>query len=222
MRRLPRLCRALPFFVIGIGLGGFHSCADGVRKFRRGKEDGTVVTEFALVAPNKLKNKEPTRSIQPRPGLTSRTVNFMIAAIRAGFPANFQHAKNPISASAFYAKRFHFSFLASFGICSFRFSSFCCCCRRSDFKNSAAPSSLQFLRSAMSLLACSGVSFLSVGGEYGFFCIILKYDLHAFSPHDPHFVTRSNCANQPTDFLRNPNAGYLKHCIDKCSRRVRA
>ena len=63
-----RLCRALPFFVIGIGLGGFHSCADGVRKFRRGKEDGTVVTEFALVAPNKLRNKEPTRSIQPRPG----------------------------------------------------------------------------------------------------------------------------------------------------------
>jgi hypothetical protein len=38
------------FFVVGMGLGEFHSRADRVGIFGRGKEDGTVVTEFALVA----------------------------------------------------------------------------------------------------------------------------------------------------------------------------
>jgi hypothetical protein len=69
--------------------------------FTHGKEDWTVVTAFTLAAPDKLEKKEATRSIQPRQRLPSRTVNFMIAAMRTGFPANFQHAKNSISASGF-------------------------------------------------------------------------------------------------------------------------
>jgi len=67
-------------------------------------------------------------------------------------------------------------------------ASFCCCCR-SDSKNSAASPSLQFLRSAMSLIACSGVSVVRAGAEYGFFLIMLKYDLRDFLPRRRLFHT---------------------------------
>jgi hypothetical protein len=42
------------FVVIGLRRGGFQSRVYRVRIFRSGKEDWTVVTEFALVAPDKL------------------------------------------------------------------------------------------------------------------------------------------------------------------------
>ena len=70
------------FFVIGIGLGGFHSRADRVGIFRRKKEYWTVVTEFTAMVPNKLEKQERTASIQPCQRLSPRTVDFVIAAVR--------------------------------------------------------------------------------------------------------------------------------------------
>ena len=49
-----------------------------------------------------------------------------------------------------------------------------CSCWRSDSRNSAASSSLQFLRSATSFLAWSGVNFVTAGGEYGVFVVFLE------------------------------------------------
>ena len=45
----PLLCRALPLFVVGVGLGGFLPGSSGV--FQRGQEKWTVVTAHAFVAP---------------------------------------------------------------------------------------------------------------------------------------------------------------------------
>lgn len=81
-------------FAIGMGLGGFHSRADRVRVFGCRKEDWTVVTDFALVAPDKLEKEDHTRSIQPRQRLSPRTVNFMIAAVRTAFQPNSKHDNN--------------------------------------------------------------------------------------------------------------------------------
>ena len=81
-------------FVVGMGLGGFHSRADRVRVFGRGKEDWTVVTEFVLVAPDKVKKEKPTPSLQPCKWLSPRTVNFMIAAVRTAFQPNSKHDNN--------------------------------------------------------------------------------------------------------------------------------
>ena len=74
-----RLCRALPFFTVGDGLGGFLRGA--TRVFERGQEERTVVTAHAVVASRKLEQEEHARTIQPR--LRLRAVDFKTAAIRA-------------------------------------------------------------------------------------------------------------------------------------------
>lgn len=50
----------------------------------------------------------------------------------------------------------------------------------------------------MSFRACSGVSVVTVGGEYVFFIVVLGPLL--FSPSFDCAI-RSGCANQPTDFV---------------------
>lgn len=49
------------------------------------------MTEFALVTPDELEQEEPADPIQSRQGLRPRTVGFVIAAVRAASPANFEH-----------------------------------------------------------------------------------------------------------------------------------
>lgn len=49
--------------VIGISVSPFLYGADRVRVFGCGKQDRTVVTELATMAPDKLKKKKPTYSI---------------------------------------------------------------------------------------------------------------------------------------------------------------
>ena len=81
-------------FAIGMGLGGFHSRADRVRVFGCGQKDWTVVTEFALVAPDKVKKEKPTPSIQPCKWLRPRTVDLIITAVGTPSQPNSTHEDN--------------------------------------------------------------------------------------------------------------------------------
>jgi hypothetical protein len=82
------LCCTLPFFVGGVIPGVFLFCANLIEIFGRGQECGTVMTAFALMTPGKLEKEHPTRSIQPRHPLPSRTINLIIAAVRTAFQSN--------------------------------------------------------------------------------------------------------------------------------------
>jgi len=128
------------------------------------------VTELAPSAPDKLEKENCARPIQPGQWFPPRTIDFIITTVGTPFPTDFNH-HNPFPRQIFYAERFGSSSVASF------FRRF-----RGGCKNSAASSSLQFLCSATSFMACSRVSWVSAGGEYGFFFlrVISNYDLHLF------------------------------------------
>lgn len=90
-----RLSRALPLFAVGTGLGALF-CADRIRIVGGGKEDGTVVTKLALAATDKLEKAKPADAIEPSQGFLAGTVDFIIAAVGAGLPADLcraEHAK---------------------------------------------------------------------------------------------------------------------------------
>jgi hypothetical protein len=52
------------------------------------KKDRAVMTELASVAPDNLKKEEDTRSVEQRQRLSSRTINFTVAAVRTGLQSN--------------------------------------------------------------------------------------------------------------------------------------
>ena len=58
-----------------------------------GKEDGTVVTKFAAAAADKLEEEKSAGAIEPGQRFLTGTVNFIVAAVRATFPADLQGAK---------------------------------------------------------------------------------------------------------------------------------
>ena len=120
-------------------------------------------------------------------------------------PSNSQHENASSSPSRCPATPKHLAF-GFFGSC---------CWRRRDSKNSAACSSLQFLRSAMSFRACCGVSLLTVGGEYAFFFMALgTWYPNVFDPFLVVCHTFPNSVIPHRMLLRNTNTKYLKHCID--------
>jgi hypothetical protein len=74
---------------------------DWVRIFRRGKEDRTVVAEFALVAPDKSKKKQSADSTQPSERFSPRMERFMIATVRTAVQSKFPQ---PSQLSFFFAQ----------------------------------------------------------------------------------------------------------------------
>lgn len=120
------------------------------------------------MAADKLEKQERTASIQPLQRLSPRAVNFLIAAVGTGFPANFQHAGCIHIRVGSHAERFRSSLLAWFGRCSVRISAFRYSCRRSDSKKLTASSSPQLLRCATTFMARSLAIWVREGGKYGF------------------------------------------------------
>ena len=88
----PLLCRALPLFVVGMGLGGFLRGSSRIFKSRR--EEWTVVTAHAFVASRKLQQQKHARAIQPR--LRLRTIHFKTAAIGTAAQPNSTHDDNTL------------------------------------------------------------------------------------------------------------------------------
>lgn len=84
------------FFASSLGLGAFIAIPDRVRIFGYAKVDWTVMTEFALVAPDKLEKEQYTRSIQPSQRHPAGAVNFAVTAVRALLSPIFKHNGNVV------------------------------------------------------------------------------------------------------------------------------
>lgn len=93
-RKANELCRPLIFFASSLGVGAYIAIPDRVSVFWCAKEDWTVMTEFALVAPDKLEKKQYTHSIQPSQRLPAGAVDFPITAVRALVPSDLEHERN--------------------------------------------------------------------------------------------------------------------------------
>jgi hypothetical protein len=87
----PRLGRALAFFV-GTCLSGLLS-TDRMGILGRWKENGAVVAQFALAASDQMEKEPSALLIQPSQWVLAGTVNFVGAAVRAGFPSDLQCAE---------------------------------------------------------------------------------------------------------------------------------
>lgn len=57
-----------------------------------GKEDGSVVAELATAASDKLEKQQSADAVEPGQRFLVGAVNFIVATVRAGFPADFRRA----------------------------------------------------------------------------------------------------------------------------------
>ena len=78
-----------------------------------------------------------------------------------------------------------------------------------DFRNSAASSSPQVLRSATSLLACSEANFVRVGVKYGFFFWSCDSIYLLFLLDSPEFVTVPHHPTTHFDSVTKPERTWI-------------
>lgn len=83
-----RLCRALASLVGG-GLGALFS-ANRVGVVGGRKEDGAVVAKLAAAASDQLEKEQSAGAIEPGQRLFVGTVNLVVAAVGATFPADLR------------------------------------------------------------------------------------------------------------------------------------
>jgi hypothetical protein len=55
-----------------------------------GNEDGAIVAKLAAAASDKLEKEQSAGAVEPGQWFFARTVNFLVLAVRAGFPSDLR------------------------------------------------------------------------------------------------------------------------------------
>ena len=142
---------------------------------------------LAVVASDKLEKEYSAHSIQPSQWFPPRTIDFMITTVGTPFPTNLNH-HNPISTTG--------PSTLSVSVLDLGYLSFVVFGGGARIQRH--PSSLQFLLSATSFIACSRVSSVSAGGEYDFFFLCPSSQITiSIVLHPTELVTSTDWANPP-------------------------